>query len=215
MHLLWLKRDLRIQDHAALFHAAKNGQAVLPVYIVEPDYWQQPDTSLRHWAFISEALVQLQQQFSALGQPLLVFYGPASRVFDSLLQRFPISAVYSHEETGNLWSYQRDLAVARFWQQRGIAWYQFKQFAVFRPLANRDHWFKQADTWLTEALYPAPNQLPFICRSNWQPPPSATRALSGFSTLHGTAASTASYRHLTELLNRAGNVLSWRYLLCR
>lgn len=170
MHLLWLKRDLRIKDHAALYHAAKQGHAVLPVYIVEPDYWQQPDISLRHWAFISEALVQLQQQFSALGQPLLVFYGPASRVFNTLLQRFPISAVYSHEETGNLWSYQRDLAVARFWQQRGIPWHQFKQFAVFRPLANRDHWFKQADNWLAEALYPAPSQLPFICQSNWQPP---------------------------------------------
>lgn len=170
MHLLWLKRDLRISDHAALYHAAKQGQPVLPIYIVEPDYWQQPDTSLRHWAFISEALAQLQLQFTKLGQPLLVFYGAASRVFTEITQRFPISAIYSHEETGNLWSYQRDIAAARFWQQRGIPWHQFKQFAVFRPLANRDNWFKQADTWLAATLYPAPNQLPFICPSNWQAP---------------------------------------------
>lgn len=170
MHLLWLKRDLRIKDHAALYHAAKDGQAVLPVYLVEPDYWQQPDTSLRHWAFISQALEQLQQQFAALGQPLLVFYGPASRVFHELLQRFPITAVYSHEETGNLWSYQRDLAVARFWQQHGIPWHQYRQFAVFRPLANRDLWFKKADSWLAAALYPTPAALPFICPANWQAP---------------------------------------------
>lgn len=170
MHLLWLKRDLRISDHAALYHAAKQGHAVLPVYIVEPDYWQQPDTSLRHWAFISDALLDLQRQFSELGQPLLVFYGPASRVFSELLQCFPISAVYSHEETGNLWSYQRDLAVGRFWQQRGIPWHQFKQFAIFRPLPNRDFWFKHAEDWLSAALYPTPKSLPFICATNWQAP---------------------------------------------
>lgn len=170
MHLLWLKRDLRLSDHAALYHAAKNGSAVLPVYIVEPDYWQQPDTSLRQWAFVAEALTHLQQQFAQLGQPLLVYYGAASRVFRQLLQQFPISAVYSHEETGNLWSYQRDLAVTTFWRERGIPWHQFKQFAVFRPLQDRDRWFKQADDWLTAPLYPTPPSLPFICAANWQPP---------------------------------------------
>lgn len=170
MHLLWLKRDLRIKDHAALYHAAKQSMPVLPVYIVEPDYWQQPDTSLRHWAFISDALSELQVEFQRLGQPLLVFYGAATRVFRDLLQQFPISAVYSHEETGNLWSYQRDLAVAKFWQERAIPWHQYQQFAVFRPLANRDHWFKQADAWLTAPLYPTPISLPFICHPNWQAP---------------------------------------------
>ena len=53
--LVWFKRDLRLQDHQPLWHAVKEG-AVLPVYIVEPDYWQQPDTSLRHWQYIAPAL---------------------------------------------------------------------------------------------------------------------------------------------------------------
>ena len=66
--LVWFKRDLRLTDHAALFHAAKQGIAVLPVYIVEPDYWQQPDVSLRHWAFVAEALTALQQQLTAQPQ---------------------------------------------------------------------------------------------------------------------------------------------------
>ena len=53
--LLWFKRDLRVSDHAALELAAKLPGAVLPVYIVEPDYWRQPDLSGRHWAFIVDA----------------------------------------------------------------------------------------------------------------------------------------------------------------
>ncbi|WP_445767835.1 deoxyribodipyrimidine photo-lyase [Rheinheimera sp.] len=49
--LVWFKRDLRVEDHLPLLNAAKAG-AVLPVYIIEPDYWQQHDVSLRHWQFM-------------------------------------------------------------------------------------------------------------------------------------------------------------------
>ncbi len=34
--LVWFKRDLRLEDHEPLAHAARQG-AVLPVYIIEPD----------------------------------------------------------------------------------------------------------------------------------------------------------------------------------
>lgn len=170
MHLLWFKRDLRLEDHAALFHAAKGGAAVLPIYIVEPDYWQQPDMSLRHWHFLTEALEALQQQLSQLGQPLLVFYGAASRILRQLVANYPISQVFSHQETGNLWSYQRDLAVARLLKEYGIKWQQYPQFAVIRGLKDRDNWFAQADNWLAKPLYPTPQALPFILAANWQSP---------------------------------------------
>lgn len=159
--LVWFKRDLRINDHAPLYQASRRG-AVLPVYIIEPDYWQQPDTSLRQWQFIAEALPLLDQQLRQLGQPLLLQRGPASQVIRQLCQQFPITAVYSHEETGNLWSYQRDLAVGRLLQELAIPWQQFRQFAVFRPLADRDHWFSQADSWLKTPLVPTPTQLPSL-----------------------------------------------------
>lgn len=48
MRIVWFKRDLRIQDHSALTLAAEQG-AVLPLYIVEPELWQQPDASQRRW----------------------------------------------------------------------------------------------------------------------------------------------------------------------
>ncbi|MEP4997688.1 deoxyribodipyrimidine photo-lyase, partial [Pseudophaeobacter sp.] len=51
MQVVWFKRDLRVVDHAALACAARAGP-VLPLYVVEPDLWQQPDASPRHWGFI-------------------------------------------------------------------------------------------------------------------------------------------------------------------
>ncbi|MBZ9612546.1 FAD-binding domain-containing protein [Rheinheimera maricola] len=160
--LVWFKRDLRISDHQPLIQAVKTG-AVLPVYIVEPDYWQQNDVSLRHWQFIAPALQQLNQQLTALGQPLLVLKGPATQVLRQLCQQFNVSTVYSHEETGNLWTYQRDMAVKRLLHELHVPWRQYRQFAVFRGLADRDNWFELADSWLKSAPMPAVKHLPFIC----------------------------------------------------
>jgi deoxyribodipyrimidine photo-lyase len=50
--LVWFKRDLRVSDHAPLLAASQSTQAVLPLYIVEPDYWLQSFASKRHWYFI-------------------------------------------------------------------------------------------------------------------------------------------------------------------
>ncbi len=161
IQLLWFKRDLRVQDHQPLFEAARQGP-VLPLYIIEPDYWQQPDTSMRHWAFIESSLKVLQQQLGALGQPLFIIKGPATGVLRQLCQQFQVKAVYSHEETGNLWTYQRDVAVARLLKELQIPWHQYRQFAVFRPLPQRDLWFKQADAWLRQPCAATISQLPFI-----------------------------------------------------
>jgi hypothetical protein len=32
------------------------GLPVLPLYVVEPDYWQQPFASRRHWHFVHDSL---------------------------------------------------------------------------------------------------------------------------------------------------------------
>ena len=44
LQIVWFKRDLRIVDHQPLAAAAERG-LVLPLYVVEPELWQQPDAS--------------------------------------------------------------------------------------------------------------------------------------------------------------------------
>lgn len=96
--LVWFKRDLRIHDHPALARAAGLG-AVLPLYIVEPDYWALPDTSARQWAFTAETLTDLRGQLGAIGAPLVVRVGSAVEVLDRLCRQNGITRILSHEET--------------------------------------------------------------------------------------------------------------------
>ncbi len=167
--LVWFKRDLRLEDHAPLTEAAKQG-AVLPLYIIEPDYWQQPDTSLRQWQFTKDAVQLLHQQLADLGQPLLVRRGPATRVLRELMGEFPIQQLLSHQETGNLWTYQRDQAVARLCAELAIPWRQFRQHAVQRMLADRDQWFSQADAFLRSPTVAAPQRLTTLVPAPWPEP---------------------------------------------
>jgi deoxyribodipyrimidine photo-lyase len=133
MQLVWLKRDLRVYDHAALAEAARRGP-VLPLYIAEPGYWSMPDTSGRHWAFVAECLKELQADLAELGQPLVIRVGEAVPVLSELLNRLPIEAVWSHEETGNGWTYARDIAVGDLLRIRGIPWHELPQNGVVRRL---------------------------------------------------------------------------------
>ncbi|NBR79534.1 MAG: deoxyribodipyrimidine photolyase, partial [Alphaproteobacteria bacterium] len=51
MEIVWFKRDLRVADHKPLSMAAMRGP-VLPLYIIEPEMWVQPDAARRHFDFL-------------------------------------------------------------------------------------------------------------------------------------------------------------------
>jgi deoxyribodipyrimidine photo-lyase len=158
LHIVWFKRDLRIVDHKPLAAAVAEG-LVLPLYIAEPELWAQPDASARQWAFAAECLAELQEGLSALGQPLCVMIGEAVTVLDRIRQSHGIAALWSHEETGNGWTYARDLAVKAWVKQNGIAWHEARQFGVQRRIASRNGWAKAWDRDMAQLVTPPPLSL--------------------------------------------------------
>ena len=111
VNIVWFKRDLRINDHSPLLAASKLGLPVLPLYVVEPDYWQQSFSSSRHWHVIHDCLSELNVALTHLGQPLIVQVGEVCDVIKRLCLEYNIQAIYAHEETGNFWTYRRDTSV--------------------------------------------------------------------------------------------------------
>lgn len=142
--ILWFKRDLRVADHPALALAAGQG-AVVPVYIVEPGLWAQPDMAARHWRFTAEALAGLDRELQALGVPLQVVTGDAVAVLSQLCASHGARRIVSHEETGNAWTYARDRAVGDWAGANGIDWVELPQSGVIRRLKTRDAWQKRRD----------------------------------------------------------------------
>ena len=158
LNIVWFKRDLRIDDHRPLAMAAQAG-SVLPLYIVEPELWAQPDVSARQWAFAAECLDHLQHSLATLGQPLCLMVGDAVSILQQLHNSHGIAALWSHEETGNGWTYARDRAVAAWARAAGIPWHEMRQFGVVRRLKSRNGWAQAWDRDMAQAITPPPQML--------------------------------------------------------
>jgi deoxyribodipyrimidine photo-lyase len=158
VHVVWFKRDLRVVDHAPLAEAAARGP-VLPLHVVEPELWRQPDASGRQWEALREALVELRAALAALGQPLVVRVGDVVAVLESLRRSHGIAALWSHSETGNAWTFARDRRVADWARAHGIRWHERRAFGVVRGLKLRKGWVGQWEALMREPQSPTPPAL--------------------------------------------------------
>ncbi|MEO0543946.1 MAG: deoxyribodipyrimidine photo-lyase [Pseudomonadota bacterium] len=148
VQVVWFKRDLRVHDHAPLKAAAKAGP-VLPLLLIEPDFWAQPEMAERHYAFYLENAESLAAALEAIGLKLVVRLGDAVEVLSKIHAQTPISALHSHMETGNAWSFERDKDVTRWCRNQQIRWHQPRQFGVVRPSNNRNKWASQWEDFMT------------------------------------------------------------------
>ncbi len=100
INIVWLKRDLRTQDHAP-FHAAETSDLPYsPIYLFEPNLIQHPDTSARHLQFVFHSILSMNRILSTSNRAVTVFYGNAVEVFQFLIQKYRIHKVFSHQESG-------------------------------------------------------------------------------------------------------------------
>ena len=142
VQIVWFKRDLRVADHAPLVAAAQSGP-VVPLYVAEPGWWSQPTHSARQWAFVRESLLELSADVRRLGAPLLIHVGDAVDALERLRVRFGDIQLWSHEETGDAWSFARDRRVAAWARAHGAPWREIPPAGVVRRLKTRDGWAAQ------------------------------------------------------------------------
>ena len=159
MQIVWFKRDLRIEDHAPLAAAAADGR-VLPLFILEPDLWRQPDLSGRHYDFLGECLAGLDNDLAALGQPRVLRGGDAVDVLSELCAEHKVATIRVHQETWNGWTYERDRRVNAWARKAGVRIIEDMQFGVHRRLATRRGWAGRWDRMMAEPTIAAPSSLP-------------------------------------------------------
>ena len=169
--LVWFKRDLRVQDHGPLTQAAQAGP-VLCLYIFEPSLLRAPDCDSAHVVFILESLRDLEEELRRLGGALVVRTGETLEVFEELFERHEFERVWSHMETGNDLTYQRDIAVGQWLRQRAVPWEEISQFGVVRRLKNRDGWAARWTALMKQPASPPPERLETPAGVNSTPLPS-------------------------------------------
>ena len=152
INIVWLKRDLRLQDNEAITNALKSEKRTLLLYVFEHILLNDIHYSERHFNFIKESLRDINAQLKTYNSKVLCITSDIQSAFNSLQEFYKIYTVYSHVETGLLVTYNRDKEFARYCRNNLIKWIENKNNGVTRGLVNRDHWFENWEAYMHQDL---------------------------------------------------------------
>lgn len=143
INLVWLKRDLRTQDHAPLKMAQEQGLPYIVLFCFEPEFLDYPDTSLRHLMFQYHSLKHLSKILEPYNIPVCIWYVSVENALEALLQQFDIQHIFSYQESGIMETYKRDQAIYSYCNKHGIVWKECQRDGILRGIKNREGWDKQ------------------------------------------------------------------------
>ena len=138
--LVWFKRDLRFTDHEPLYTAQQQSLPILLLYCFEPSVMNYDDSDVRQWRFVYQSLNDMQSKLDNLNAQLYIFHEEVISVFQKLTQKYNITTIFSHQETGNKITYDRDISVQQFCREHAIEWKEYQNNGVIRKLASRKNW---------------------------------------------------------------------------
>jgi deoxyribodipyrimidine photo-lyase len=185
--LVWLQRDLRLQDHAALHYAIARQKPYVVGYFHDPDALIGEANAL----WLAHSLLALQHSLRERGGELLMIEGRFEDQLDQLIAQLDIDEVVYHFEVGEPFAglQQQALAVCKRRQIPLIpfdqAWYPHEEvrsqkgglYSVFTP------YYKKMLTLLNRVALPldAPAQLmaaPSNINADWRALPAHLHQLS-------------------------------------
>jgi deoxyribodipyrimidine photo-lyase len=150
IHIVWLKRDLRLQDNEAIQNALASEKRVLFLYVFENSLIEDHHYSERHWNFIRQSLVDLNDDLKDFDTKILTVASEVITIFNQLQSYYKIDTVFSHQETGLLITYNRDKDFTRYCRNNSINWIENNNNGVLRGLLNREDWFDKWDDFMSQ-----------------------------------------------------------------
>jgi deoxyribodipyrimidine photo-lyase len=130
--ICWLRRDLRIQDNAALYHALKSAEPVLLLFIFDTEILDKLNNKADgRVTFIYNTLVELQEELKALGTSLLIKTGSPIGVWrDEILKEYDVKAVFINNDY-EPYARKRDAELAELLAPKSIPVHGFKDQVLF------------------------------------------------------------------------------------
>ena len=132
--LVWLRRDLRVSDHAALHQALQHCQQVHVVFVFDTEILDALPRADRRVEFIRESLVDVDARLRELsGHPqagLIVRHGVAKDKIVKLAKHLQAQAVFANHDDEPL-ALARDIQVRGHLADHGIVLHTFKDHVIF------------------------------------------------------------------------------------
>ena len=130
--IVWLRRDLRVHDNAALHAACQQAETVVPLFVFDPDILGREDTGAARVAFLIDALQVLDANLQKRTGRLIVRRGKVPEQILKAAEEFGADAVF-HQREYEPFGVKRDEAVAAALKTQGKAVETFPGLSLFEP----------------------------------------------------------------------------------
>lgn len=130
--IVWFRRDLRTDDHAALYHASREGVPIIPLFIFDTELIRALPSDGVAFNYQVESLAELGIKLESLGGRLITRHGSVMDVHTSLVRETQPSALYFNRDY-EPYARERDLSVEELYRKSGIEVRSFKDVVVHEP----------------------------------------------------------------------------------
>ncbi len=130
VNIFWFRRDLRLPDNAGLYHALKDGNPVLPIFIFDTNILDElEDKTDRRVAFIHLALQNMQQQLIKIKSSLDIRYGTPGDIYKELLNEYNVEKVFTNHDY-EPYAKERDGMIEKLLKANGTSLHTFKDQVI-------------------------------------------------------------------------------------
>jgi deoxyribodipyrimidine photo-lyase len=131
VNIIWFRRDLRLNDNAALYYALRSDSPVLPIFIFDRNILDQLDDKKdRRVEFIHLAIESMQCQLVELDSSMEVLYNFPLDAWKELLKKYTVEKVFTNHDY-ELYAEDRDKEVKNLLEENNASFHTYKDQVIF------------------------------------------------------------------------------------
>ena len=128
--IFWFRRDLRLHDNKALFHALQSEEKILPIFIFDIDILKKIPKDDARISFIYSELKAMNMHLESFGTEIKMFHGNPKDVFRSLMKNYTIVKVFTNHDY-EPYAIKRDLDIKEVVSSSKIDFQTYKDQVIF------------------------------------------------------------------------------------
>ena len=127
----WLRRDLRLFDNSALYHALKSEFPVVLIFIFDKHILGKlSDKTDKRVQFIHQRLQEINAEAQQNGSSLLVYHEVPKMAFSKIISEYDVQGLYTNHDY-EPYAIERDQEIAGLLEEQGIPFETFKDQVIF------------------------------------------------------------------------------------
>jgi deoxyribodipyrimidine photo-lyase len=131
INICWFRRDLRLEDNAALYHALQSDLPVLAVFIFDTHIlYQLENKKDKRVQFIYETLEKLNSELKKHQSSFWIGHSTPLQAFEQICNEFEVRQIFTNHDY-EPYAIDRDLKVKNFLEQKNIAFQSYKDQVIY------------------------------------------------------------------------------------